>query len=162
MSHLPGRPLVVLTGGEPFRQNITRLVMALIEEGFSVQIETNGTLSIPEPLIHLPEAVLTIVVSPKTTKVHFTTLERANAWKYVVKNGDMGANGFPNKALGHSNAGTLATPERSFHNRGRIYMQPCDEGNAAANQRNMDECVNACMTFGHTLQLQVHKIIGVE
>ncbi len=36
--------LIVLTGGEPLRQPIGPLCAALIEAGFTVQIETNGTL----------------------------------------------------------------------------------------------------------------------
>ncbi|MDE3061294.1 MAG: 7-carboxy-7-deazaguanine synthase QueE, partial [Pseudomonadota bacterium] len=53
------RRLVVITGGEPLRQNIVPLCEALLTEGFKVQIETNGTLARP-----LPENV-EIVCSPK-------------------------------------------------------------------------------------------------
>ena len=38
------RGLVVLTGGEPFRQNISPLCAALLHAGYHVQIETNGTM----------------------------------------------------------------------------------------------------------------------
>ena len=36
--------LIVITGGEPLRQNIIPLCEELIQDGFVVQIETNGTL----------------------------------------------------------------------------------------------------------------------
>ena len=37
-------PLIVITGGEPFRQNISQLCKLLIINNFKIQIETNGTL----------------------------------------------------------------------------------------------------------------------
>ena len=37
--------LVVITGGEPFRQNIGRFVAQLVKLGFHVQVETNGRLA---------------------------------------------------------------------------------------------------------------------
>ena len=39
--------LVVLTGGEPFRQDIGPLIELLLEAGYEIQIETNGTLFRP-------------------------------------------------------------------------------------------------------------------
>ena len=36
--------LIVITGGEPFRQNLAPLVNALLGRDLEVQIETNGTL----------------------------------------------------------------------------------------------------------------------
>src|SRR5688572_2748067 len=53
--------LAVITGGEPFRQPIGPLCDALIERGFKVQLETNGTLYRP---ISRQAA---IVCSPKNT-----------------------------------------------------------------------------------------------
>ncbi len=52
---------MVITGGEPLRQNIAALCEAMLAEGFKMQIETNGTLFSP-----LPEGV-DIVCSPKNT-----------------------------------------------------------------------------------------------
>lgn len=37
--------LVVITGGEPFRQNVNKLVEVLLGYGYKVQVETNGTLT---------------------------------------------------------------------------------------------------------------------
>jgi 7-carboxy-7-deazaguanine synthase len=45
-----GRPLVVLTGGEPLLQVDTALVEALHHAGFRVAVETNGSLAAPEGL----------------------------------------------------------------------------------------------------------------
>ena len=41
--------LVVLTGGEPLRQNIVPLVNKLLEKDLSIQLETNGTLWLDLP-----------------------------------------------------------------------------------------------------------------
>ena len=53
-----GRPLVVLTGGEPLLQVDAALVEALHARGFEIAVETNGTL---EP----PAGLDWICVSPK-------------------------------------------------------------------------------------------------
>ncbi len=51
--------LIVITGGEPFRQNISPLCNKLLSLGFNIQIETNGLLwRALDPRIH-------IVCSPK-------------------------------------------------------------------------------------------------
>lgn len=51
-AHWPGggRPLVVMTGGEPALQIDPPLVAALKAEGFETAIETNGTIALPEGL----------------------------------------------------------------------------------------------------------------
>ena len=61
----PHCDLVVLTGGEPLRQDVSLLIDALLGRGHRVQIETNGTL-----WVDLPEDErLTVVCSPKTTRL---------------------------------------------------------------------------------------------
>ena len=76
----------VITGGEPFaHRGLPTLVESLLEEGFSVQIETNGTLWIPgmEKLagsVHItcsPKGVVNFFVHPKI-------LEFAKELKFVV------------------------------------------------------------------------------
>src|SRR5579864_6783041 len=54
----PENRLVVLTGGEPLLQLDAPLVDALHAEGFSIALETNGTIA-------APEGVDWICVSPK-------------------------------------------------------------------------------------------------
>ncbi len=77
------RKLVVITGGEPLRQPIERLCDELIKSGFSVQIETNGTL-----FRQLPKAVK-IICSPKSNNgkyhaIRADLLERITAFKFIV------------------------------------------------------------------------------
>ncbi|MEE2566167.1 7-carboxy-7-deazaguanine synthase [Hyphobacterium marinum] len=61
-AHWPGggRKLVVCTGGEPLLQLDPPLIAALKAEGFSIAIETNGTLA-------APDGIDWITVSPKST-----------------------------------------------------------------------------------------------
>lgn len=54
--------LVVLTGGEPAQQIDHNLVLALHIEGFTVHVETNGTLDLPPNLDW-------VCVSPKTPRI---------------------------------------------------------------------------------------------
>lgn len=161
----PGPRLVVITGGEPFRQDISLFVLLLLDEDYQVQIETNGTLPPPPGLPGWEQGVW-IVVSPKTGRVHPETEARANAWKYVARAGELDSDGLPVTALDHSAKPRLARPPKDFP-LGAIYLQPCDEtptGFAVriANHANQSAVVESCMQHGYTVQLQLHKILNVE
>lgn len=154
----PGPRLVVITGGEPFRQAIGLLTQLLDDADYQVQIETNGTLPPPDGL-----ALGTwIVVSPKAGKVHTLTAERAVAWKYVL-NADSydPEDGLPIRALDHTAHPRIARPPEGFPP-GAVYVQPADRQDAAINGRNLRAVIKSCMRHGYTLQLQLHKMIGVE
>lgn len=151
------KPLVVVTGGEPLRQNIGAFCTSLLRGGYRVQIETNGTLA-PPPGI--PDEV-EFVCSPKTGKINEELGERITALKYVVKAGlVVPRDGLPIRALDHTCSPSVAKPPQKFN--GVIYIQPMDEGNAIANKKNLNAAIQSCLTHGHTLQVQVHKVIGVE
>jgi len=137
--------LVVLTGGEPFRQNIDPLCRRLIVLGYRVQIETNGTLFRPGLC-----AEVTVVVSPKPHhKVDLGLSWRTTAWKYVIRSGDTSpVDGLP---LNVQRPGSGAT----------VYVQPMDEGDPIKNMENQLVAVNSCMKFGHRLSLQIHKLLGM-
>jgi 7-carboxy-7-deazaguanine synthase len=155
------RPLVVITGGEPFRQNIGAAVFKLVGHGYDVQVETNGTLPIPDDLDGYAPENFMVVVSPKAGKVHPSVIEKADAWKYVMRIDDIAADGLPSKALDHSNAKGLARHPKAFPIT-RIYIQPCDEQEASKNKANLDACVASALHNGYTLQTQLHKTIGVD
>lgn len=151
------KPLVVITGGEPFRQNITHICLSLVKGGYKVQIETNGTLP-PSPGL---DPSVSIVCSPKTGKINEGVAARVNALKYVVKAGlVVPRDGLPIRALDHTCAPSVAKPPEGF--KGPIYIQPMDEGNIPANRRNIEAAKQSCLSHGHILQMQVHKVIGVE
>ena len=149
------RPLVVITGGEPFRQKLRPLIAELWAKGFQVQIETNGTL-----FQELDWSLVTVICSPKTGKINEQLEPHIAAYKYVIKKGDMDPDdGLPLSALDHPNSGKLAKP--AFKDR-VIYIQPADEKDITRNRNNNSQAVESCMRFGHTLGYQIHKSIGVD
>lgn len=150
------QPLLVITGGEPFRQNLTFLARTFVAMGWQIQVETNGTLS---PSDGFP-ASATVVCSPKTGKINPRMLRRIDAWKYVARASDINPiDGLPDIALNHRNSGGLARPPFGCKS---VYLQPMDEQDEALNAANTKAVVDSCMKFGHRLCLQMHKIVGVE
>ena len=140
--------LVVITGGEPFRQDVGPLVELLLEEGYRVQIETNGTLYLYN-LPYLKDA-LTIVCSPKISRIHSVLDQYVDAVKYLVKDGELNeTDGLP-KGLAR------------LESNAEVFLQPLDEENEGANQQNIQAAVKSCLRFGYRLCLQVHKIVGLE
>lgn len=148
-------PLIVITGGEPFRQNLVPLVAKLVLY-HSVQIETNGTLPVPDaPAFKYVD----IVCSPKTGKVHKTVELRAKCFKYVLHHQSVNkTDGLPVFALDHSAAPEVARPNGELP----IYLQPMDSKDEEINKLNMAAVLASCLKFGYTLQIQTHKTIGVE
>lgn len=161
--------LVVITGGEPFRQDLTELLERLIGAGFYVQIETNGTLPpsqfnysrTPE---HRKGAY--IVCSPKTGTIHKKILQYACCLKYVMGHHQVGEDGLPLTALDHTAHPRLARPPADWDR--PIYLQPIDwtfgVGSSEAkslNEESLRACIDSCYRHGYILQLQIHKLIGV-
>jgi 7-carboxy-7-deazaguanine synthase len=154
----PGR-LVVITGGEPFRQNIGPLVRALIDAEFRVQIETNGTLFVPD--LPYGNANLLIVCSPKTGTINRNLAPHVDALKYVIHADQVdGDDGLPRRALNHPAAPRLARPPQGFS--GPVYVQPTDEQDELQNRRHLDATIRSVLKHGYTLCLQTHKIINME
>lgn len=152
-------PIVVITGGEPFRQHIGPLVEMLNLHNLTIQIETNGVLPIPLDVYSLA----TIVCSPKTSLINRQNLTRIHAFKYVI-NADSVCpdDGLPVLALNHNNSGKVYRPDFNKLGNRAIYVQPMDCQGIGQNLCNLKAAVESCMKFGYTLQLQIHKIIGVE
>lgn len=140
--------LVVVTGGEPLRQNIAPLCEALLEAGFRVQVETNGTL-----YRELPQGVH-IICSPKNSSGHGYApvrddlLRRTDALKFIISAHQAAYNGVAD--VGQSVYGTP------------VYVQPMDEYDAAKNAENLRLAAELAARQGYKLCLQTHKIIGVE
>ena len=145
-------PLAVITGGEPFRQDLRLLVRLLRDNGFTVQIETNGTFKCPKEVSDLA----TIVVSPKTPTI---SIRYPQAFKYVASADDIDPeDGLPRIALQH---GTKRVARPPVDYRGEIYLQPADEQDPEKNANNQRAVVQACLNYGHRLCLQTHKIVGI-
>jgi 7-carboxy-7-deazaguanine synthase len=127
---------VVITGGEPFEQNIRRLLKCLWIEGRSVQVETSGCYDVYGPAW--------ITVSPKFFKpLSLQALKAANEIKQVVATADDIAR-LQHEVLPHVNQ---FVP---------VYLQPVSNGSRA-----IERCIEACKRYGYRLSLQTHKLIGV-
>lgn len=138
------RGLVVITGGEPLRQNIAPLCAALMDLGFTVQIETNGTLYRP-----LPEGVH-IICSPKVTDGRYHPLRpdllaRVDALKFIIRAGDPV----------YGNIGDIG------EYRAPIYVQPMDEYDPIKNAANQARALQLAQERGYRLSLQTHKMLGI-
>lgn len=156
-------PLVVLTGGEPFRQNIAPLVIHLREYGHRVQIETAGNLWFPSRYSLADEHLPDIVVSPKTITVHPWIAKYATAWKYIVSSSTVlrDEDGLPDSdtQVRHGPR-SLARPPKGT-DPSTIYLQPMDEQDPERNRANLNKCLQTAYRYGYRISLQQHKIIGV-
>lgn len=168
--------LVVITGGEPFRQNIAPFCKQIIAQGahedqnLHVQIETNGRIQpqYPDIINRLQDRrKLTIVVAPKTAHTAAFFEIGADAWKYVVSAGDVWKDGLPIRALGHpvKNAGRggyIARPPAGYE--GDIFIQPFDSGNEEENKLHLQEALRCVTDYPgrRRISLQVHKLLGME
>jgi len=123
---------VVFTGGEPLLQLDEALVAAVHAQGFTIAIETNGTLA-------PPAGIDWICVSPKGTSQVVVT--RGNELKLV----------YPQLE---------ALPERYAHlDFEHFFLQPMDGPARAA---NTERIVRYCLQHPQwRLSLQTHKYIGI-
>ncbi|MES2983573.1 MAG: 7-carboxy-7-deazaguanine synthase QueE [Pseudomonadota bacterium] len=140
------RDLVVITGGEPLRQEIGPLCEALLARGLRVQIETNGTLWRPLP------AAVNIVCSPKVTDGRYypirpEVLERADALKFIISADE----------AEYSDIGQVGQAGRAIP----VYVQPMDVGDEARNRANTQRALMLAQTHGYRLSLQTHKMLGI-
>ena len=129
---LPGRPLVVCTGGEPLLQLDEPLIDALHALGFEVAVETNGTQPAPAGLDW-------ICVSPKADAP--LVLTRGHELKLV----------YPQPA---------AMPERfaalDFEH---FFLQPMD---GLEQRRNTRLAIDYCLAHPQwRLSVQTHKTLGI-
>lgn len=163
------REVVVITGGEPFRQALAlqRLCHELVIRDKAVQIETNGVIA-TEMLEKIDWTALDyqdvvqpnplIVCSPKTPKVTIPS-QVVFAWKYVLRAGEVDpVDGLPTSVLGGRGSPHRPPPHWS---RQQVYVQPADEKDPELNQRNLEVALASCQKFGYRFSLQVHKLIGV-
>lgn len=155
--------LVVITGGEPFRQSLGPLFRALEANSFYVQVETNGALEPPDRRYENTPAYeqgVHIVCSPKTGFVHKKIWSSACCVKYVLSHDSVAEDdGLPIRALGHVANPRLARPPSTW--RRPIYIQPADHQDPTINELNIRACVKSAIEHGYVLQLQIHKYLGV-
>lgn len=149
------KPIVVISGGEPLRQNL-EVLLRMLKRYYRVQIETNGTLGIDNPTAF---ENIDIVCSPKAGKVHYSIVAHANWFKYVLHHESVDpTDGLPTLALDHSASPRVYRPPLGTP----IYLQPCDSKDSVVNKKNQEAVLASCLKFGYILQLQVHKLLEVE
>ncbi len=141
---------VVITGGEPFaHRSLPALVKSLLEEGFSVQIETNGTLWNGE--MEEVASRLHITCSPKAVArffVHPKVLRFSKELKFVV-----------DEELTEE---VLLKPDfEPFLREGRIVLQP--ESNRREMLLKAFHLQRSLADRGFTVRVipQVHKLLGI-
>ncbi|WWO96973.1 MAG: 7-carboxy-7-deazaguanine synthase QueE [Candidatus Dasytiphilus stammeri] len=146
--------LVVITGGEPFRQNIVPLINILLKEQFTIQIETNGTIHRP---LNNSDKNVTIVCSPKTPQLHPQNVKIITHYKYIVAHGEINTqDGLP----------AFCTQIKGKHiklfrpPRGKpIYLMPRDDYNPEGNKQNRITCIEVAMKYGRIFNIQLHKYL---
>lgn len=154
--------LVVISGGEPLRQNIGFFCDRLIELGYKVQLETAGTIW---PAFSLPLSVH-IVCSPKTGGINPHVLERCRDWKYIVGVGDA----IDERGLPSSNTQDRSgKAQRLARGAGTTWLQPRYEyhdnditkPNDVQNTANLQFAAWLCLQHGYRLSMQQHKVLGL-
>jgi 7-carboxy-7-deazaguanine synthase len=127
-----GDRLVVITGGEPLLQLDVPLIAALKTEGFSIAVETNGTLA-------APDGIDWICVSPKADAAVVQT--QGQELKLV----------WPQAGVDPA-----AFEGLDFE---RFYLQPMD---GPAREQNTQTCVAYCLSHPRwRLSVQTHKYLGL-
>lgn len=172
-SHI--RDFVVLTGGEPLRQNVVPLIEALLDVGVQlVQIETAGTLWVPGLENLIDERSVELVCSPKTPGVHQQIIANCMQWKYVIEAGKVDPDdGLPIMGMQTRNiemrqriwrpwmSHDLAWWQSMGGSMGTIWVSPCDSHDASQNTRNVAAAVTSALRYGYRLSLQAHKIVSL-
>lgn len=133
LSFAPRR--VVLTGGEPALQADAELVDAMHAAGFSVQMETNGTLAVPDN-------VDWVTCSPKSNR---PVRARVDELKVLI---------------GDDTPAPLAFDTVDCAVR---CVQPCDTGVESSTRANIERAVEFVLAHPQwRLSLQTHKLIGIK
>jgi len=156
---LPRRKLVVITGGEPFLQDLTDFVCELQISCRAVQVETNGTKWPGDRFFStISTRAFCLVCSPKSSQVDPRLWKWINAVKYIVEWGKVDEDdGLPLSSLGCDER--PARPPEGWI--GEVYVQPADVGDSEANRRNLRAAVESCLKYGYKLSLQLHKILDL-
>jgi organic radical activating enzyme len=150
--------LIVITGGEPFRQSrVIELSALLINRKKTVQFETNGTISdggVPIFSFLRPY----IICSPKTPKVSRHLLPYITHWKYLVRAGEVDPDdGLPSCiSINFSDQKPARPQDCSKYD---IFLCPLDEGDPEKNKANLEAAALSCLKFGYRLSTQIHKMI---
>lgn len=135
---------VSLTGGEPFLQDLRRLVRLIRKEGLKIQVETSGTRHCP-----LAADWLTVSPKPKDYRVAPEFIRKAREVKLVVSRDLTFA--------------AVRKVRRSFPDATPVILQP--ESNRAWSRRLALRILHEGLAAGLPnirVSLQLHKILGLR
>ncbi|TDF38454.1 7-carboxy-7-deazaguanine synthase QueE [Alteromonadaceae bacterium M269] len=135
---------VVITGGEPCMYDLTSLTSELIEQGYSVQIETSGTFEVKAH----EQTWVTLsgkVDMPGKYDVLQQVIDRANEFKHPIAR-EM-----------HIEQLEEILSQRGNQQKALIYLQPISQ-----QKRATELAVETCIKKNWRLSLQTHKFIGIE
>ena len=135
---------VVITGGEPCLYDLGELTTDLINNGYSVQIETSGTFE-----VNVHKATW-VTLSPKINmpgkmEVLQQAIDRANEFKHPIA------------MQKHIEEFESILARRTNKENVLIYLQPISQ-----QKRATDLAVSTCIKKNWRLSLQTHKFIGIE
>ena len=143
-----GKPRhIVITGGEPALQLTQSLVDKLHEAGFFIQVETNGTLPLPEGIdwVTCSPKGAPLQTSPQGGRLHVDELKVL----YKGKDDD------PERFL-------ESLPQRGSR-RGLLYLQPLDTGDEMRNRIILRDTIAYILQHPKwSLSLQTHKLLGIK
>jgi 7-carboxy-7-deazaguanine synthase len=145
--------LVVISGGEPTRQNLKPLITHLHRLGFRVQIETAGIFW--QPGLETIE----IVCSPKTSKIDPRIYAHAAAFKYIIDHKMKFDKFIPITATQPgARPSRLAAPRPDSP----IYLSPMDAYEPEHNRLNRLKVIELALRYGVYAGVQLHKILEIE
>ena len=134
---------IVITGGEPALQLTQSFVDKLHEVGFFIQVETNGTLP-------LPEGIDWVTASPKSSSVRKEL--KINELKVLYQ----GLGDDPEHFL-------ESLPQRGGRRGLCLFLQPLDTGDEKRNRVILRETIAYILEHPHwSLSLQTHKLLGIK
>lgn len=143
-----GKPRhIVITGGEPALQLTQSLVDKLHEAGFFIQVETNGTLPLPEGIdwVTCSPKRAPLQTFPRGGRLHVDEL------KVLYK----GIDDDPERFL-------ESLPQRGSR-RGLLYLQPLDTGDEMRNRIILRDTIAYILQHPKwSLSLQTHKMLGIK
>lgn len=182
---------VVLTGGEPLRQQIVPLCRELLRMGYAIQIETAGTVFPPAVMSEDKKQCFTLgdlirnyevelICSPKTRVINEQVEKHCHHYKYIITAPVEGAgdaqhmDGLPIMSTQQPNY-----PMMLFRPKDpsvTIWVQPCfeyehgytdtgptiEDPNSKRNTANAARCVELAKKHGYRVSMQLHKILDIE
>jgi 7-carboxy-7-deazaguanine synthase len=146
---------VLLTGGEPTLYNLEPLCKVLQQGGYSVALETNGTM--PFDRKHIDWVAVSPKISVAPEKVLFDTLVLANEVKFVIGSQEdlQLVDEFLSVFWDEARQGKLGVPY-IVPLELNVVLQPMSQDHKAT-----DLCIETCTERGWRLSIQIHKYLNI-